>query len=401
MLEGRSIPARAGEPVAASLWASGESVLSRSPKYHRPRGAFCFTGACSHCLMRIDGAPDRFSCRVPAREGLQLERQNGYPSVEFDLAASVELAFPRRLDHHHLMVSVPVARTVAAKVARRMAGLGRLPDPEVDLEVAPLERLATEVAIVGAGPAGRAVARELQRLELPFLLLERTPDAIVGPSVVEAEALGLYSETSGRFLLARRQPFGGAPSPSLVRVEAHQFVLALGGHASLPPFENNDRPGILTARAASLLLEKHRLVVGREVVVAAEPGTDAPLLAARLRATGSRVTEVPIEAIRGALGRSALKGVRLGSDREISCDALVLSTRATPSYELAIQGGARLAPDASCTGAYRLVCDQNGKTDAADLWVAGLMAGARDEASAVASGEAVARAIVQHRAGRP
>jgi sarcosine oxidase subunit alpha len=45
-LEGEAVPAVEGEPVACSLIAAGEAVFARSIKYHRPRGAYCFAGAC-------------------------------------------------------------------------------------------------------------------------------------------------------------------------------------------------------------------------------------------------------------------------------------------------------------------------------------------------------------------
>src|SRR3954464_9255196 len=57
-LEGREVEARAGETVAVSLLACGERVLSRSVKYHRPRGFFCLSGHCGACLTRIDGKPN-------------------------------------------------------------------------------------------------------------------------------------------------------------------------------------------------------------------------------------------------------------------------------------------------------------------------------------------------------
>ena len=39
--EGKSVRAREGEPAACALLAAGETVFSRSIKYHRPRGPFC------------------------------------------------------------------------------------------------------------------------------------------------------------------------------------------------------------------------------------------------------------------------------------------------------------------------------------------------------------------------
>ncbi|HLL54154.1 MAG TPA: (2Fe-2S)-binding protein, partial [Myxococcaceae bacterium] len=98
--EGDSLTAYEGEPVACSLLASGERVFSRSIKYHRPRGPYCLAGSCSHCLMRVDGVPNIFTCQTPAQPGMRLERQNAYPSVKVDIFESIDWLFPRGLDHH-------------------------------------------------------------------------------------------------------------------------------------------------------------------------------------------------------------------------------------------------------------------------------------------------------------
>src|SRR5712692_12082679 len=143
--EGDSIPALEGEPVAVSLLAAGESVFSRSVKYHRPRGPFCFAAACSHCLMRVDGVPNVFTCRAPARSGMRLERQNAYPTAEVDVFSSIDWLFPRGLDHHEMFAGVPVAEKVMAKVARHLAGLGLTPDSPAPAR-APAEVLHTRVA---------------------------------------------------------------------------------------------------------------------------------------------------------------------------------------------------------------------------------------------------------------
>ncbi len=38
-------------------------VLSRSFKYHRPRGLFCGAGCCPNCLCTVDGTPASASAR--------------------------------------------------------------------------------------------------------------------------------------------------------------------------------------------------------------------------------------------------------------------------------------------------------------------------------------------------
>src|ERR1700755_867820 len=89
------VPACAGESVAVALFASGERVLSRSVKYHRPRGFFCLDGSCGACLMRIDGRPNLKACRVLVRDQLVCERQNAFPSGSWDVLGAADFFFPK------------------------------------------------------------------------------------------------------------------------------------------------------------------------------------------------------------------------------------------------------------------------------------------------------------------
>src|SRR5204863_140029 len=89
-------------PQPTSAADLGENVLARSIKYHRPRSAYCFAAACSHCLMRVDGLPNVYTCRTPARAGMRLERQNAFPSAKVDLFGTIDWFFPRGLDHHEM-----------------------------------------------------------------------------------------------------------------------------------------------------------------------------------------------------------------------------------------------------------------------------------------------------------
>jgi D-hydroxyproline dehydrogenase subunit gamma len=54
-VDGQSVPAYAGESVAAALLAAGTVVFHRS-KGGRPRGPFCNMGTCFECLVRIGRA---------------------------------------------------------------------------------------------------------------------------------------------------------------------------------------------------------------------------------------------------------------------------------------------------------------------------------------------------------
>ncbi|MEO1469063.1 MAG: (2Fe-2S)-binding protein [Pseudomonadota bacterium] len=75
--EGRAIPARAGETVAAALLAAGETVFRATPRTGTARGPLCLMGACFDCLVVIDGAPNRQACMVTVADGMRVERQDG------------------------------------------------------------------------------------------------------------------------------------------------------------------------------------------------------------------------------------------------------------------------------------------------------------------------------------
>src|SRR6476661_6312170 len=141
--EGDDVPACAGETVAVALFASGERVLSRSVKYHRPRSFFCLSGHCGACLMRIDGKPNVKACRTPVREGLQCERQNAFPSAGVDVLGAADFFFPKGMDHHTMFTTPRALNAVMQKVVRQLGGLGRLPD-----ERPPGEKLSLPAARV-------------------------------------------------------------------------------------------------------------------------------------------------------------------------------------------------------------------------------------------------------------
>ncbi|TIT08995.1 MAG: (2Fe-2S)-binding protein, partial [Mesorhizobium sp.] len=51
--EGKPFEAYEGDSIASALAASGQWVLSRSFKYHRPRGILSMTGADANALVQL------------------------------------------------------------------------------------------------------------------------------------------------------------------------------------------------------------------------------------------------------------------------------------------------------------------------------------------------------------
>ncbi len=427
--EGHSVPAIEGEPVACSLLAAGHAVFSRSVKYHRPRGPFCFAAACSHCLMRVDGVPNLYTCRVPARAGMRLERQNAYPSAEHDVFRSIDWMFPRGLDHHEMFAGVPVAQSVMAKVARHLAGLGLLPEKAAPPAV-PAEVVSTDVAILGAGAAGLAAASALASKRVPFLLCEQ--ESFLGgrlaisatepgaPEIPQAGALpedalrlsspaiGLYQDASARFAaVVCRTPAGAR----LLVVYAKRFLIAVGGHPRLLPFENNDLPGIFAGRAASYLVRRCAVLPGKKVAVVGE-GPELYPLAALLQQAGASLSalidlggspppDAPAGSFQGTVlkahGRTAVSGLSFempAGKNKVSCDAVIVSAPPAASYELARQAGARVLFRGD-RGGFTVEADVNGRSLASDVFVAGEMLGPMSAAEAAESGRRAAEAIAR------
>src|SRR5262249_23686335 len=82
--------------------------------------------------------------------------QNVLGSRKMDLMQVTDWFFPRGIDHHHFLAGVPAASYVVQKIARHVAGLGRLPDDARPVDSARREEV--DVLVVGGGVAGLTVA---------------------------------------------------------------------------------------------------------------------------------------------------------------------------------------------------------------------------------------------------
>ena len=77
LVDGESIKALEGEPIAAALLAVDRSVFRYTAKRNEPRGVFCALGRCTDCVMVVDGRPNVRTCVTPVRDGMVVETQVG------------------------------------------------------------------------------------------------------------------------------------------------------------------------------------------------------------------------------------------------------------------------------------------------------------------------------------
>lgn len=431
---GEPVPAHEGETVAAALLASGRTVFSRSVKYHRPRGPFCLNGRCSNCLMRIDGVPNRFACTTLVKPGMRVDAQNVLGSASLDALGAIDFLFPRGLDHHELFAGVPVVEKAVAGVARHLAGLGQLPD-HLPQPTPPAEARHVQLAVVGAGPAGLALARAAAEAGISVELIDESsepggrlecelPDgdarrswarecaevvADRGRLTLGTLALAAYRDSKGPFLSLRTV----AEPEAITLLHADRFAICTGGSETLPIFNGNDLPGVYAARGLLKLIARHGVVPGERAAVLAEHAEGLAVaealaaagveIAAVIDSTGKlshRSFKVLHGTIEKASGRAELSKVKVtlasGGSETVACELLAIAAPPAPSFELARQLG--LKADFVPHVGFTLQVKTDGTTPLPHVFLAGEVTGPMDVEQCIAQGQAAAKMIASARA---
>src|SRR5262249_15031859 len=152
-------------------------------------------------------------------------------------------------------------------------GLGSIDINEVSSVDASVEHLHAEVCVVGGGPAGLAAAAIAAEAGADVLLLER--EARLGGHLLYEGDGTTPAETPPRFrVMTETTAFGlyegnllGAfRGDRLLKVRAHQVIVATGGRQRPFVFANNDLPGVMLGRGARRLARMHGVVPGKRAV---------------------------------------------------------------------------------------------------------------------------------------
>lgn len=406
-----SVRAFTDESVAAAAIASGARVLSRSLKYHRPRTFFCFEGHCSGCLVRIGGVPNMRACQAPCAAGTEVSGQNAFPSAEIDLLGAVDFLFSRGMDHHTLMTGSSMLNKLANKVVRQLSGLGKLPDAPAS-ELPDVKRFDIDVCVIGGGPAGLAAATATARAGRSTVLVD--DQLRPGGSMRSDPRTGRHAaeqrwgnaSAAGVRVLARSTAIGFFPeddggvlavaSPErLYRVYAKRWIWATGAYVVNLPFPDNDRPGVLAARAVGRLLVDHGILAGDKVCIVEVPAVagDVSALTHALTVAGADVTRVALDDVIGTRGRGWTTSVETKA-RRIDCDVVAVAATPAPASEGARQQGCRVVLDADA-GGFRIVVDEHGKTTAPNVWACGDVTGYVGPEAAAAHGARVGANVVE------
>lgn len=371
-MDGQPFEADKGEPLAIALLAAGQGTLARSPKLHRPRGPACLRGDCDGCLARVDGVPNVMTCLRDACGGETVEAQNVLGSRNTDLLRLTDWFFPNGIDHHHIMAGVPGVQAVMQGFARRMAGIGRLPERPIETQKA--ERLTCDVLVVGAGLAGLVCAGELAKAGAHVVVVDdgSSPGgcaAFAGEGEASAVAENV-ARIPKDAILSRTACVGFYERDALVSrpqgaavVTPRATVIAAGAHDGILTIDGNDVPGVMSARAVCALAA--RGIVPREPAVIVG---DTGWAERAVRALGDRFARRVSEADAAeVLGSAKVEGLRLRSGEEIACGVVAVATPCAPAFELAAQRGAGTRRSAA---GFAVVADESGRAGE-ELWVIG------------------------------
>jgi sarcosine oxidase subunit alpha len=371
--DGRVLRGVEGDSVASALLANGIRVVSRSFKFHRPRGIFSAGFEEPNALVQLHSGVRAVPCAratmVPLSADLEVSSQAGWPSVSHDVLRGIDFVHSVFAAGFYNKTFMWPSWHVYEPIIRKLAGFGTAPtgpDPDrYDTRHAHCEAL-----IIGGGAAGIQAAEAAAATGQRVIVVEQDEffRGDVSSLAMRANVQVLPRTTAFAYydhdLVALAEVVAGdrqhLPRERLWLVRTGRVVLATGALEQPLIFSNNDRPGIMLAGAALKFLRRHSIAPGRDVVVATN--NDSAYSAAReLRLAGVNV--VALVDSRGSPADSLLQamkdlGIRVhpqsmpidtlssdngvGNRQHIACDALLVSGGWSPTLHLFAQAGGKL-----------------------------------------------------------
>ena len=404
---GHPIEAYHGETIAAALHAAGIKVLKKSIIYERPRGFFCAIGKCASCMMNVNGVPNVKTCVTLAEDGMVVKSQQ---------KGNLEIG--------------------------------------TDPEPSQIKKMNTQIAVVGAGPAGLTAAVTALKCGASVLVVDENPHPggqlvkqthkFFGSSRERAGTRGthiakdlfekaqdivmLQAAVIGCYTNEHEHVIASVKDGDLIELHAQKIIVATGASEKILLFENNDLPGVYGAGAVQTLMNVYGIKPGNNVLMVGA-GNVGLIVSYQLLQAGVRVQAVveamphiggyhvhaakirrcgvPIytsTSISKALGEEYVTGavtVSLdenwnpvpGTEKEYSVDTICLAVGLSPSVELFHQAGCSLAYVPELGGTTPLH-NKTMETTVPGLYAAGDAAGIGEANTAMMEGKIAALSCI-------
>lgn len=391
-----------GDSIASALTAGGRYLLSRSFKYHRPRGILTLAGQDANTLVQLADEPNVLADMQTISDGLTVSGQNYNGALDQDRDMKLG-AFSRFMPvgfYYRAFYKPQGMWKRWEPLIRRKAGLGVL-NLHAMAEYYDKAYLFTDVMVVGAGPAGLQAALSAAEAGADVLLVEQL--ALLGGALTWARFAAdrapaeqllhqlcqrvsqhpkirvLASATCNGWFQDNYLPV--IQGKRMYKVRARACVMATGAYDQPVIFRNNDLPGVMLTSAAQRLMRHYAVRPGRRAVVLTgnddgwlaalelhEQGVEVAAvvdlraqaadaqLAASVAGLGIRqfmgatvyeaLHEASLHRVIGAEIRSITgKGQVAAQGERIHCDLLCMSAGYMPAWQLPCQAGGKLNYD--------------------------------------------------------
>ena len=239
--EGQPLQGLSTDTIASALVANGIHIFGHHPKDHSPQGIYCANGQCAQCTVLVNDRPMK-ACMTPLQEGMQIQPMDHLPAIS--------------------------------------ASSGSEPGTFDDIQT-----IATDVLVIGAGPAGLAAAIYLGQQNIKTLLIDDKHllggklilqthrffgsaqevhagkrgieiAQILAEQVQQFPAVTIYTQTRAVAVFSDHKVGIIDQDDRYMLVQPTRLLVATGARENTLIFPGNTLPGVYTAGAFQTLLNR-------------------------------------------------------------------------------------------------------------------------------------------------